>query len=76
MNLSQLWELKNYADDAVVIYAGVVLIASVIVKVTKTLKDDTALLAIIKFLSRWVALNRTVKDKDIRKELQKRIKKG
>ena len=76
MNLSELWGLKNYADDIGVIYLGIVLVASVIVKYTKTLKDDTILLKIIKFLGRWVALNRTIKDKDIRKQLQKQIKKG
>jgi len=75
MDLSQIWELKNYADDIGVIYLGLVLVASIIVKWTPTIKDDTVLLKIIKFMSKWVALNRTVKDKEIRKQLQKQIEK-
>lgn len=76
MNLSALWELKVYADDIGVIYLGIVLVASIIVKWTPTIKDDAVLLKIIKFMSKWIALNRTVKDKEIRKQLQKQIDKG
>ncbi|MFA5382227.1 MAG: hypothetical protein WC356_03610 [Candidatus Micrarchaeia archaeon] len=48
--------------EIVAVYTSLVTIASIIVKWTKTLKDDTVLLAIIKFTSKWIALNRTVND--------------
>lgn len=76
MGIKELLELRQYAADIAVIYTGIVLIASIIVKLTPTIKDNEILLKIIKFLSKWVALNRTVKDKEIRKQLQKQIKKG
>jgi hypothetical protein len=37
--------------------AYIIAIASIIVRLTPTLKDDTVLLAIIKFLSKYIALN-------------------
>lgn len=76
MDLSQIWELKHYADDIGVIYLGVVLVASIIVKWTPTIRDNRILLKVIKFLGKWVALNRTVKDTEIRKQLQKQIDEG
>ncbi len=67
MNLSELWELKNYADDLARILAYVVAITSIIVRVTPTLKDDNVLLPIVKFLGKYVSLSRKTKDDVIRK---------
>jgi len=55
------WIVKHWVD-IVAIYTGLVTIASIIVKWTKTLKDDTVLLAIIKFTSKYIALNRITDD--------------
>ena len=38
--------------------------ASVIVKITPTLKDDNIVLPIVKFIGKWIAMNKTVKDSD------------
>lgn len=43
--------------DVVSIYTGIVTVASIIVKLTPTLKDDTVLLSIIKFVGKYIALN-------------------
>jgi hypothetical protein len=43
--------------DIIAIYTGVVGVASIIVKLTPTLKDDTFLLSIIKFIAKYLALN-------------------
>ncbi len=67
MNLSQLWELKNYADDLARILAYLVAAASVIIRITPTLKDDNVLLPIVKFLGKYVSLSRKTKD-DIRRK--------
>ena len=48
-------------------YAIFVTVCSAIVKFTPTLKDDNILLGIIKFMSKWFALNRTVDDDAVRK---------
>ena len=45
--------------DIVGIYLGLVGVASIIVKMTPTLKDDDALKGIIKFLGKYLALNRS-----------------
>ena len=66
MNLWKLWELRVYADDLARIIAYAIAIASVIVRITPTLKDDTVLLKIIKVLSKYFALNRKTKDDIIR----------
>ena len=55
-----LWILKNW-DGIIWGYMGIIGLASVIVKLTPTLSDDHALLPIIKFLGKYVALNKTVK---------------
>jgi hypothetical protein len=44
--------------------AAVVGAASLIVKLTPTLKDDNFLLPIVKFLGKYIALNKTVTDSD------------
>jgi len=48
--------LANKAEIIQVITA-VVTVATVIVKLTPTLKDDNILLPIVKFLSKYIALN-------------------
>ena len=68
MNLSALWELRQYADDAGAIIAYIVAIASIIIKLTPTLKDDNFLLPIVKWLSKYIALNRKTKDDIIRRK--------
>ena len=67
MNIKALLELKQYAGDIAAIIAYVVAITSVIVKLTPTLSDDNFLLPIIKFISKYVCLNRQTKDDIIRK---------
>jgi len=59
------WVKTNWLQIAGV-YAALVTAASYIVRFTPTIKDDNALLAIIKFMSRWIALNRTVDDAAVR----------
>jgi len=45
--------------DIVAIYLALVGLASAIVKVTPTLKDDDVLKGVIRFLGKYIALNRT-----------------
>lgn len=47
-------EYKEYVD--IVAYA--VLLASAIVKLTPTLKDDNFLLPVVKFIGKFIALNK------------------
>ena len=48
----------NWAD-IVGIYLGLVGVASIIVKLTPTLKDDDVLKGIIRFIGKYLALNKT-----------------
>jgi hypothetical protein len=57
------WFQANWQSIASVI-AYLIAGASIIVKLTPTLKDDNILLGIIKFLGKWIALNKTVTDAD------------
>ena len=66
MNIFRLWELKNYANEIGAIIAYIIAIASIIVKLTPTLKDNNYLLPIVKFLGRYVSLSRKTKDDLIR----------
>lgn len=61
------WLQTNW-DNILALYAGLVAVASIIVKLTPTLADDTWLLAVIKFMSRYIALNRSVDDEEIRNQ--------
>lgn len=61
------WFQTNW-QDIIAIYTGLVAVASIIVKLTPTLRDDDWLLAVIKFVSKYVALNRTVDDEAARKQ--------
>lgn len=59
------WIKANWTD-LLAIYTGLVTVASIIVKFTPTLKDDTWLLSFIKFMSKFIALNRTTDDSKLR----------
>ena len=56
------WVQNNWAN-IIQIYLAVVGLASVIVKLTPGVKDDNILLAIIKFVGKYVALNVSRADK-------------
>lgn len=55
--------IDNWASIAEII-AAIIGVASLIVKITPTLKDDNFLLPIIKFIGKYIALNKTVSDAD------------
>ena len=58
MNILAIVEfVKLHWMDICTVITSVIGIASIIVKLTPTLKDDTVLLAIIKFLGKYIALN-------------------
>jgi hypothetical protein len=44
--------------------AAIIGCASLLVKLTPTLKDDSFLLPIVKFIGKFIALNKTVTDAD------------
>lgn len=52
-----LW-FQNNGKDLVLIYTSLVTVASIVVKLTPTLKDDDILKGVIKFIGRYLALNR------------------
>ena len=59
------WIKDNWSTiTGLIAYA--VTIASIIVKFTPTLKDDNILLGIVKFLGKYIALNRSTPDDIIR----------
>jgi len=47
----------EHKEEILQVVAAVIALASVIVKLTPTLKDDNILLPIVKFLSKYIALN-------------------
>jgi len=51
------WFQTNWTNITTII-AYAIAIASIIVKLTPTLKDDDALKGVIKFLGKYIALNR------------------
>lgn len=57
------WIQSNWAD-IVAIITSIVGAASIIVKLTPSLRDDHFLLPIVKFLGKFIALNKTVRDED------------
>lgn len=67
MDIGELLKLWGHADDVAKVICYIVAAASVIIKLTPTLKDDNFLLPIVKFLSKWVAWNRKTKDDVLRK---------
>lgn len=50
------WVIANKTDVLQAI-ANVIAVASIIVKLTPTLKDDNILLPIVKFIGKYLALN-------------------
>lgn len=57
------WIIANWGKVAEII-AAIIGVASIIVKITPTLADDNILLGVIKFLGKYVALNKTVDEAD------------
>jgi hypothetical protein len=53
--------VKHWVEISAII-TGIMALASAIVKLTPTLKDDSIVLPIIKFISKYIALNRTTND--------------
>ena len=51
------WFQANWGQ-IVASYLAVVGAASLIVKITPTLKDDNFLLAVIKFIGKWIAIDK------------------
>ena len=51
------WIITNWAKVAEGI-AAVIGVASIIVKITPTLKDDNILLGIVKFIGKFIALDK------------------
>lgn len=52
-----LW-FQNNGKDLVLIYTSLVTVASIVVKLTPTLRDDDVLKNVIKFIGKFIALNR------------------
>lgn len=50
------WFIANWSSVCVAI-SSVIGAASVVVKLTPTLKDDAVLLPVIKFIAKYIALN-------------------
>jgi hypothetical protein len=59
------WFQTNWVN-IINIITGVIAVASIAVKLTPTIKDNEVLEKIIKFIGKWIALNRTVDDDAIR----------
>ena len=57
------WVQNNWVQISMCI-AQIIGVASIIVKLTPTLKDDNILLGIVKFVGKYIALNKTVTDED------------
>jgi len=51
------WITANWTE-IIAIYTGLVTVASIIVKLTPTLRDDTVLKNIVRFVGKYIALNR------------------
>ena len=51
------WVQLHWLDTIVPGYLAIVGLASWIVKITPTLKDDTVLLEIVKFIAKYLAIN-------------------
>jgi len=57
------WLASNYVS-LLEILAMVIGVASVIVRLTPTLKDDAILLPVVKFLGKYIALNVNISKED------------
>jgi len=51
------WIISNWAKITEVV-AAIIGVASIIVKLTPNLKDDAFLLPIVKFIAKYIALNK------------------
>lgn len=60
-----VWFQAHYVD-LIQIVTSTIGVASIIVKLTPTVKDNEILEKIIKFIGKYIALNRTVNDDAIR----------
>ncbi len=49
---------QGNGKDLILIYTSIVTIASIVVKLTPTLKDDDMFKGVIKFIGKFIALNR------------------
>lgn len=59
------WVKLNW-DNVIALYLAVVGVASIVVKLTPTIKDNEMLEKIIKFVAKYISLNRTVDDDAVR----------
>lgn len=50
--------ILNHLKDLAELLAAAIAVASIIVKLTPTLKDDSILLPVIKFIGKYIALNK------------------
>jgi hypothetical protein len=64
------WVTEHWLE-VVGVWGAISYLASWIVKWTPTLKDDNIVLPIIKFVSKYIANNRTVDDAAVRESLKK-----
>ena len=53
------WVVTN-SKDLLLVVTGLVTVVSIIVKLTPTLKDDNIWLPFVKFLGKYIALNKNV----------------
>ncbi|PIY96097.1 MAG: hypothetical protein COY66_05070 [Candidatus Kerfeldbacteria bacterium CG_4_10_14_0_8_um_filter_42_10] len=60
--------LQTHWSEIVFALTSIVTGVSIIVRLTPTLKDDNIWLPIVKFLSKYIALNRTTDDNAIRNQ--------
>lgn len=56
--------IKDHIQDILAIVTSIIGVASLIVKLTPTLKDDTLLQKIVAFLGKYVALNKSINPAD------------
>lgn len=59
--------VQGHLVELAAVYGMTVALVSAIVKLTPTLKDDSIWLPIVKFLGKYIALNRGINDDEIRK---------
>jgi hypothetical protein len=51
-------DIFNWIENILAIYAAAIVLATLIVRLTPTLKDDNWLLAVIKFMAKYIAIYR------------------
>lgn len=76
------WIITNWGDILVALkniglgIAVVVAAVSALVRLTPTLKDDNIWLPIVKWLSKYIAWNRTVNDDQVRSQMTQQPPEG